>query len=70
MTCTHHYLFEEQAGTTSLGRCKRCGATKEGNNVYVGDRDGFSLKEFSDAIGRTKHASKQALRQRKAGKFT
>ena len=27
--CQHHWLIEQAAGPTSLGRCQRCGAERE-----------------------------------------
>ena len=35
-TCKHHWLIETPRGTTSKGRCKRCGAEREFRNSADG----------------------------------
>src|SRR3989337_4407616 len=44
-TCKHHWLIETPRGTTSKGRCKRCGAEREFRNSasdYVWEDDSGS----------------------------
>lgn len=44
--CRHHWVIETPNGSTSGGRCKRCGETKDFRNSsedLLWDNDSFSL---------------------------
>ncbi|MBK7329346.1 MAG: hypothetical protein IPI85_09760 [Dehalococcoidia bacterium] len=44
----HHWLIEEAVGPVSLGRCKRCGATKAFKN-WLEDTDFITNEEHRTA---------------------
>lgn len=40
MNHVHHWLIEEARGRVSRGRCRDCGAERDFDNTFAGDRIG------------------------------